>query len=136
MLMDNGDEKERLSWKEREKEYRDRILKCPFCMGPLNVVENIETPFGDEVDGGSCRCGTVFVYDRSGKKLGEAYMEAIAMAYDWDYDAAMEAADGGYEEAVARYDARHGKYLLGEGGRFDRNPKYYFVKRKRKPEKL
>lgn len=119
---------------EREKEYRDRTFRCPFCLAPLGVEEDMPTPFGDTVDGGRCACGARFVYDRSGKMLGEAYMEALAFAFDWDYDAALSGGEGSYDEEVVRFDPRMGKYFLGDGGKFDRSPKYYFVRRRPPPE--
>jgi len=121
---------------EREKEYRDRTFRCPFCLAPLGVEENIPTPFGDTVDGGRCACGARFVNDRTGKMLGEAYMEALAFAYDWDYDAALSGAGGGYDEEVVRFDPRLGKFFLGDGGKLDRSPKYYFVRRKAPPKPI
>jgi hypothetical protein len=117
-----------------ENSNTSKVLKCPFCKTPLSGCLEIETPFGDTTEGGFCGCGTTFIYDRSGRKLGDAYMEALAMAYKWDYDAALKGADGGFNEAVVRYDPKFRKYFIGDGDRSDRNPKYYFIQRKRKPQ--
>jgi hypothetical protein len=114
--------------------YRERVLKCPFCMTPLSGAQDIDTPFGDTIEGGFCGCGTAFVYDRSGRMLGEAYSEVLALAYGWDYDAAFSAAEGEYEEAIVSFNSKARKYVMGEGGRFDRSPKYYFIRRPRKAE--
>lgn len=119
---------------EREKLYRDRTLRCPFCLSPVELQEGMQASFGGTVDGGRCGCGAVFVHDRTGRLLGEAYMDALAMAFGWDYDAALGAESGSYEEAVVRFEPRIGKFLLDEGGRFDRSPKYYFVRRKPRQE--
>jgi hypothetical protein len=116
------------------EEYRETVLKCPFCLAALGSPAEIDTPFGDTVEGGFCGCGSAFVFDRTGRLLGEAYTSALALAYNWDYDAAFGAGEGEYEEAVVSYNTRWQKYILGDGGRFDRSPKYYFIKRHRKPE--
>ncbi len=117
---------------EWEKEYRDKRFKCPFCFELIVDNREVENPYGETLDGGTCvHCGAVFIYDRTGRLLGEAFMEAIAFAYDWDYDKALEAADGGYGEAVVRHDFRTGRFFLGDGGRLNRNPKYYFIRRNR-----
>lgn len=114
---------------ERAKEIdRDKILRCPFCKVTIGEIRDIEAPFGSTLEGGACACGACFVHDRTGKLLGEAYMDALAMAYDWDYDAAL-AGEGGYEEAVIRFDSRFCRYFLGDGGPMDRSAKYYFIKR-------
>jgi hypothetical protein len=116
--------------KEWAKEYRDKFLKCPFCFERILDFRKIDTPFGDTHDGGSCsNCGAVYIYDRTGRLLGEAFMETIAMAYDWDYDKALEGADGGYEEATVRYEGQSGRYFLGDEGRLTRSAKYCFIRR-------
>lgn len=110
-----------------EKEYRDRFLKCPFCLRALPEVERMTTPFGNDIDAGKCQCGAAYVYDYHGKNLGDFYMDAIAMAFDWDYDAFNDP-DKPYEETMVR---RHsnGKYLLGDGGKYNKDPKFIFVRR-------
>lgn len=113
------------------EEDREKFLKCPFCGGLPGPLEEIETPFRDIIDGGHCSCGAIYVFDRSGRKLGEAYSEALVLAYDWDYDRAFSAPEGDYEEAVIRYNNRIKMYLTGEGSHIDRFPKFYFIKRKK-----
>lgn len=112
---------------------RSKVLRCPFCKGIPGVPADVPTPFGDEVEGGHCECGAVYVYDRSGRKLGEAFTEALVMAFEWDYDAAFAAPEGSYEEAVIRFNPRVGQFLDGEGSYKDRSGRFYFVRRK-KPE--
>jgi transcription elongation factor Elf1 len=117
---------------EWEKEYRDKVFRCPFCFEAVICYEDMDTPAGDTMDGGFCEnCGAAFAYDRTGKRGGDIYMDAVALAYEWDYDKAVEGAEGGYEEAIVRYNPRVGKYLLGEGDRRDRSPSYVFIKRKK-----
>lgn len=124
--------------RKREKRVRDEkgfvrdvVLRCPFCLVPLDGHVEIETPYGGEIDGGKCGCGAVYVHDRSGRMLGEAFTDAVAMAYDWDYDAAFGGAEDSYDEFVIRVDKRLKKYLAGDGGPRDRSPKYYFIRRKK-----
>ncbi len=110
--------------------YRERVLTCPFCMKPVMPPVAISTPFGDTVDGGICgSCGAVYVYDRSGRMLGEAMTNALAFAYNWDYDAAFHTEGPGYRELVVRFDAKLGKYMLDDDRRSTRDAKYFFVKR-------
>ena len=110
--------------------YREKILTCPFCMTPVMPPVAIETPFHDTVDGGICGgCGAVYVYDRSGRMLGEAMTNALALAYNWDYDAAFYDEGLGYQDAVVRFDSKLNKFLIDDDRRVDRNPKYFFVKR-------
>lgn len=107
------------------------MLRCPFCGQSPGIPLDINTPFGDTVEGGNCPCGAVYVYDRTGRKLGEAYTEALVYAFDWDYDAAFSAPEGSYEEAVIRYNVRVNRYLEGEGNFKDRCAKFYFIRRKK-----
>ena len=93
-------------------------------------MKEVETPVGGSIDAGRCGCGAIYVFDRSGRQLGEAYSEALAMAYDWDYDRAFSTPEEDYEEAVVRYNPRFCKYMEGEGSPKDRSPKYCFIKRK------
>lgn len=115
-----------------EKEYRDKIFKCPFCLAELDKMETITTPFGNDVEGGRCTCGAAYVQDLLGKNLGDVFNDALAMAFDWDYDTAFEGDENTYEEAIVRLNRPLGKYLLGDGGRLDRSTKYVFIRRIRK----
>lgn len=109
-----------------------REFKCPFCEQPLASPAGMKAGLED-VEGGRCGCGAVYVYDRTGRKLGEAYSEALLLAYGGDYDRAFSAGEGEYEELILRHHRRLNKFIEGEGGRMDRSPKLYFIRRK-KPE--
>ncbi|GAB4388280.1 MAG: hypothetical protein Kow0025_06600 [Thermodesulfovibrionales bacterium] len=113
-------------------DYRDKVLKCPFCEGFVAEPRKIATPFGDTLDGGTCRCGAVFVFDETGRMLGEAFSDALAFAFDWDYDAAFSAEADEYEEAIIRFNARTGRYMGGQGDFRDRSSKFFFIKRAQK----
>ncbi len=113
-----------------EKEYRGKVFRCPFCLANILNIVNMDTPFGATLEGGKCVCcGAVFAVDRSGKNQGEIFMDTLAFAFDWDFDAAIEADPGSYEEAVVRFNPKVAKFLLGEAERVDRSPKYIFIKR-------
>jgi len=111
------------------KQYRDRMLRCPFCLTVIRRIWDIESPYGVTHEGGKCPCGAVFFKDRTGKNLGELYSDTLVFAYDWDFDAAYSVEDTEYEEAVVRQVTTSGKFLLGEGARSDRSPKFYFLRR-------
>lgn len=110
-----------------EKEYRDRFLKCPFCLAAITDKRRITTPFGNDIDGGRCECGSAYVHDYLGKNLGDSFVDAVAMAFEWDYEA-FEDPDKPYEETMVRLHT-NGKYLLGDGGKYDKFPKFIFVRR-------
>jgi|GEM_PF-815307 len=110
---------------------RDKYLKCPLCGQTPGIPSDIDTPFGGEVEGGNCDCGAVYVYDRTGRMLGEAYSEALVMAFDWDYDAAFSAPEGSFDEGVVRYNGRTNQFFEGEGDVRDRSARFYFVRRKK-----
>ena len=111
------------------KEYRGKMLRCPFCLTVMRRIWDIETPFGVTHEGGKCPCGAVFLRDRSGKNLGELYSDTLVFAYDWDFDAAYSVEEDQYEEAIVRHATGSGKFFLGEGERNDRGPKFYFLRR-------
>ncbi len=113
-----------------DKEYRGKEFRCPFCLANILHIVNMDTPFGATFEGGGCpSCGAVFSVDHSGKNQGELYMDTLAYAFGWDFDAAIEADPDSYEEAVVRFNPKIAKYLLGEAERADRSPKYIFIKR-------
>ena len=110
------------------KEYRDKFLKCPFCLTALDPPKRMLTPFGNDVDAGKCpNCGAAYVYDVLCKSLGDMFMDAVAYAFDWDYDAYNEEAKT-YEDVMVRSHSS-GKFLLGEGDKRDKSPKFIFVRR-------
>jgi hypothetical protein len=114
----------------REDKYRERVLTCPFCRTPLGDPVETETPFGNTIEAGFCKCGTVYVFDRSGRMLGETYTEALALAFNWDYDKAYSGGEL-YEEAIVRYSAKWRRYVLDDDRRMNRDSKYYFIRRQR-----
>ncbi len=65
-----------------------QIPICPFC------GQEIERPeiLGNDPDIvlGRCKCGAVYACDESGKNLGTAFIEALVMACNNDWDRAWE----------------------------------------------
>ncbi|RLB11342.1 MAG: PBS lyase [Deltaproteobacteria bacterium] len=65
-----------------------KIPACPFC------GSNIEKPeiSGDDPDIilGRCSCGAIYACDESGKNMGVAFIEALVMACNKDWDMAWE----------------------------------------------
>ncbi len=113
---------------------RYRVLTCPFCGRLLEEPRTIEMRFG-ETTGGWCECGAVYAYDETGRMLGEAFNDALALLYNEDYDAAQNASETGYQEEIVSFDKRLGRYFRGPGapgggrGLLDRRPKYLFLKK-------
>lgn len=110
---------------------RDKVLRCPFCEALPGTPAEMDTPFGGTIEGGRCGCGAVYVYDRTGRMLGEAFTEALAFVFEWDYDAAFSCDEDSYEEAVIRFNPRVGKFLLGEGNFKEKGGRFYFMRRKK-----
>jgi len=79
----------RRKWKEfREDKRILREPRCPFCNETFEPPLEISTQVGF-FTGGTCKCGAVYVYDISGKNLGEAYVDALSYACKEDWDMAM-----------------------------------------------
>ena len=66
----------------------DNSLNCPFCEKPIDEPQEIKTSFGSTFTGGKCGCGAVYVFDRGGHNLGDAYVDALAYACNNDWDKA------------------------------------------------
>ena len=108
---------------------RDNILRCPFCERPLGQLEEIMTKFGNVVEGGRCDCGAAYVYDGSGHNVGDAYVDALALACDNDMDKAWAMVPGeDYDIREFYYDARKNRFSSESVGRGRRSAIYLFVK--------
>ena len=107
---------------------RYRMLTCPFCGRGPEGPHNIPMRFG-ETTGGRCECGAVYVFDESGRMLGDAFNDALALLYGEDYDAAYAAGEDEYEEEIITYEKRLGRYVQGSSPH-SRSAKYLFLKKK------
>jgi len=109
----------------------DNVLNCPFCESPLEDTHEIMTRFGNMVSGGKCSCGAVFVFDRSGHNIGDAYVDVLGLACDGDMDRALSLApDEDYEIKELSYNSRRNKFGRESFKRGKPSPVFLFVKLK------
>ncbi len=107
--------------------FRD-VLSCPFCKRPIGEAEEIVSRFGDVITGGKCECGAVYVYDRSGHNMGDAYVDALNLAYDGDMDKAWSSVPGqDYEILELNYNVRKNKFGRESTSRGKISPGYLFI---------
>ena len=77
-------------------------LQCPFCNTMLRSP--IDINFKDmEFTGGICPCRAVYVLDRSGRNMGETYMDALTFLSRGDYDKAQNLDPAEYETNELEY---------------------------------
>ncbi len=106
-----------------------QIPVCPFC------GKEIERPEikGDDPDIvlGKCECGSVYACDESGKNLGTAFIEALVLACNKNWNMAWDLSeDEDFKtEIIEHYDRE--SHLVVPGGVFDKRRvigALYFVK--------
>ena len=61
---------------------------CPFCGELFKMPKEIRTNLGNVFSGGKCSCGAAYVYDRTGRSLGEAYVDGLVYACNEDWEKA------------------------------------------------
>jgi hypothetical protein len=111
--------------KPRIREDKDEVAKCPFCSEFLSEPEPIKTALGEGI-GGRCSCGAVYSFDPTGHNVGEAYLDALALAYGEGWNRIPE---DSYDEVVLQYDARTGKLsAIREMRRLEMTGKIVFIK--------
>jgi hypothetical protein len=80
-----------------------RVLQCPYCDNFL--ARPVDIKFRDmEFTGGICRCGTVYLFDRSGRNLGEIYLDALTFLCRGDIERALSLGHEEYEDVDFEYD--------------------------------
>lgn len=101
---------------------------CPFCGRTIEAPKQIKTALGDII-GGRCECGAVYVFDRSGHNLGQAFVDALNFACEGKFDNPWELIPGDdYEEVLLHYDKR--AHILKErGGRAQENICFILLKK-------
>lgn len=110
------------------------ILDCPFCSRVLDEPREITTDIGSTFSGGRCACGAVFVYDRSGHNLGDAYVDVMAYACDYDWERAWSLVPGeDYEIQELNHDTRRNKYTRAQRRNI---PTFLFVRLKKGGEEM
>lgn len=105
-----------------------RSLECSFCGRYIARPEITKTEF-DDILSGACMCGAVYVYDRTGRNVGEAYMEALVLAKgDLDIGDISEGVD--YQTVDIDYDLKTDRAIHSGGDRRSIYGKLVFVKLK------
>jgi hypothetical protein len=90
--------------REREKAMAPR---CPFCEAALKRPEAMHAGDAEQIQGGTCSCGAIYLVDPTGKNVGMVMAQALIMAADIlgknvsDLDPESD-----YEDAVLSYDWR------------------------------
>jgi len=104
---------------------RSSPLQCPFCdnflIAPVEI--RIRTV---ELTGGICRCGAVYVLDRSGHALGEIFMDALTFACKGDLDMALSLDREEYE--TLELDYNYYSNTVGRGSGRGKQSKIMFVR--------
>lgn len=85
-----------------------------------------------EAEGGRCECGAIYIFDETGRFLGEAFMDALALLFDQDYDKALSATEDDYEEETITFDKRMNRFV-NDSRQISHVSKYLFLKKKEKP---
>jgi len=102
---------------------------CPFCGKLIDIPQKIKTALGDII-GGRCECGAVYVFDRSGHNLGQAFVDALNFACEGKCDDPWELIPGkDYLEILSYYDPRSHTLKQREGGRAPENICFIFLKK-------
>ena len=82
---------------------RTRPLQCPFCENYLIAPIDIKSS-KVELTGGICRCGAVYVLDRTGHNLGEIFLDALTFVCRGDIDKALSLNPDDYDSLDFDYD--------------------------------
>jgi len=99
----------------------DEIIQVPICPFCGREIERPEIE-GDDPDIvlGRCECGSIYACDESGKNLGTAFIEALVLACNKDWDMAWNLSeDKDFKtEVIEHYDLE--SHLVVPGGVFDK----------------
>ncbi len=106
---------------------RARPLQCPFCdnylLGPVDIDFR-----SMELTGGICKCGSVYVLDRTGHNLGDVFMDALTFVCRGDIDRALALNPGDYD--TQDYDYDHHSNMTGGTNKSGKPGKLVFIKLK------
>ncbi|MEW6214994.1 MAG: PBS lyase, partial [Nitrospirota bacterium] len=81
--------------------------RCPFCGCMIDIPHEIRTALGNNILGGKCECGAVYVFDRSGHNLGQAFVDALNFACEGKYGNPWDMIpEEDYQEVLLYYDWR------------------------------
>ncbi len=111
-------------------------LVCPFCRTALARPAQIRIPPSESAQGGACKtCGAIYLFDPTGKNVGEVMMQGLQVAANLLSREVYELVAGeDYEEVILSYDWRTHR-SKGEPKQFmDGCGRLYVIKIKKKPE--
>ncbi|MBI4688688.1 MAG: hypothetical protein HY754_00210 [Nitrospirae bacterium] len=107
--------------------------QCPFCGEWFEKPHDIKAELGNVFTGGRCECGAVYVFDRSGHNLGEAYVNGLVFACDGDWETAWKLIpEVDYDTRSFYYDPGSHQIMedAGRGGRPKENLLFIALKKK------
>lgn len=108
------------------------ILRCPFCESPIEEPQEIMSRFGNTFSGGRCACSAVYVYDRTGHNMGDAYVDVLTLACDGDLDKAWSMVpDEEYEIIELTYNTRRHTFGREAVTRGKLSPGFLFARLKK-----
>ncbi len=112
---------------------RGRDPLCPFCGEFFGRPSEVRTKLGNVITGGRCKCGAAYIYDRTGRNLGEAYVDGLVFACNDDWDMAWSLApDEDYKMVPMCYDESSHMAIgdPGQGGRAQENMLFFKLMRR------
>jgi len=94
-------------------------VSCPFCGLAVDRPRELKTRRPGEMPAGACACGAVYTFDITGHNLGSAFLEALVLACDMDWELASDLASGeDYSEKILeRYDDQ--SHYIVPGGAYE-----------------
>ncbi len=94
-------------------------VSCPFCGMAIDRPRELKTRRPGEMPAGACACGAVYTFDITGHNLGSAFLEALVLACDMDWELASDLASGeDYSEKILeRYDDQ--SHYIVPGGAYE-----------------
>lgn len=94
-------------------------VSCPFCGLAVDRPRELKTRRPGEMPAGACACGAVYIFDITGHNLGTAFLEALVLACDMDWELASDLASGEdyTDKILERYDAE--SHYIVPGGAYE-----------------
>jgi hypothetical protein len=115
---------------EHRIQKRGQEAVCLFCTAKLTRPRAIESTLAHiALTGGYCSCGSLFIFDASGKEGGQSLMDGLFLLCDGNMDAALALRPGlDYQLERVSYNPRlHTFEPQGRGHAFGQ-PKLWFMK--------
>jgi hypothetical protein len=104
---------------------RKNPLQCPFCDNFL--ARPVDINFNSmEIQGGICTCRAIYVFDRTGHHLGQAYMDGLQFICKGDIDKAMSLSPEDYEDIDLDYN--YPSNTSGRAGEGEKSGKLLFIR--------